>query len=112
MPVIYLPQGYKYRKHMVKEVGRLKDGRVGEKGLVQQIEHWDGSMDAVVKPKAHGIKINDPSRATTARHAEAMLEAENAHKEVRMARASGNLQWIRRADARMTRAIDRLKEME
>lgn len=45
---LYLPQGYKNRKHLVTE-GVAKTGEVSPKGTVTHAEHWDGRVAADVQ---------------------------------------------------------------
>lgn len=103
MSPLFLPQGYKDRKKVVKHVGVARTGEISPTGTVTQIEHWDGSMDAVVRPKPYGVKLKSIADGSPA-HLKAMQELEAALRELNVADRSGNVDWQRRARKRVERA--------
>jgi hypothetical protein len=103
MSALYLPEGYRQQKRVVKRWGVASTGEVSKNGTVTQIEHWDGSMDAVVKPKPFGVKLKRVAEGSPA-HLKAMQELEAALKELRVAERAGDAVWQQRARRRVEKA--------
>ena len=102
--MVLLPSDPK-RKRRIKEWGRATTGQVSPKGTVEIWEHWDGSRDAVVKPKAFRIAVKAEKDL-----APLIGELEAAIRENDLALRSKDRGWHRRSAARVNAARQRLQE--
>ena len=108
MPGVYLPEGYKQSTRERTE-GVATTGQVSPKGTVTHRDHWDGRVDATVRPATFVMRMGshvDPA------HIVAAAAVAEAAKEVRLARESGHLGWVRHATERHQEAMRRLQETQ
>ena len=108
MPVFFLPSRYKDRTHS-RTWGIAKTGQISKQGTVTQTEHWNGSMDATVRPAAFGIGLH-PMRPQSADSVAAVLELEAAIRENETALRSSDQGWRQRTARRVEVAKRRLAE--
>lgn len=105
MPLL-LPSGYKTRKQVVFD-------EKNPSARVRQIEHWDGSMDAVVRPKSFGVKLTHTDGAPVSKdHVAAIQEYEAAVRHMDTAHKVADPHWIRRAETRLRVAKERLHAVQ
>jgi hypothetical protein len=102
---MWLPEGYKQSKRKVKEWGRAQTGRVSPRGTAEVWEHWDGSRDVTVKPKAFGVRVRSQGMDLVAE----LAELEAAIRENELALRSGDAGWHRRTARRVNRAKQALQ---
>ncbi len=107
-----LREGYKTSTQSTIE-GVAKTGQVSDKGTVEQVEHWSGRVDAVVRPKALGLKLTTVDGAPLSKaHTDAIGEHQAAINELAMARASGVKQWVETVEARVKTWKSRILETQ
>jgi len=109
---LYLPEGYRDRTH-AKTDGIAKTGQVAPTGTVTHVEHWNGSMDATVRPKTVTMKVKatigaDPDPD----HVQAIAVFEKATRRLDFARHTGDQAFIMRAEQAMAVASRRLEETQ
>ena len=106
---LYLPEGYQKRTHSKTE-GIAKTGQVAPKGTVTHTEHWNGSMDATVRPRTVTMKMNTTIGADPdPDHVAAIAVFEKATRRLDFARHTGDEAFIMRAERAMTAAQKRLE---
>lgn len=82
-------------------------------GNVKQIEHWDGTMDATVRPKSYGLKLHHVSGAPANKdYIAAIAEYQTAVRMNERAQLVADPHWIRKAEARLRAAQERLQELQ
>ena len=107
MPV-YLKQGYKQSTRDRTE-GIASTGEVSPNGTVTHTDHWDGRVDATVKPQAYGMRLTPISDAPpNPAHVEAVAALQEAAEQIKYARAANDPAWIRRASHQYNQAKDRV----
>ena len=113
---LYLPEGYAKRTQSKTE-GIAKTGQVAPKGTVTHTEHWDGSVDATVRPatakmrakiRLGGVDGADPDPD----HVAAIAQFEKATRRLDFARGTGDAGFLARAEAEMYAAQRRLDETQ
>ena len=105
MPLL-LPAGYKNRKQTVFD-------EKNPSARVRQVEHWDGSMDAIVKPKSFGVKLTATDGAPASKdHIAAIHEYEAAVRHMETAHKVADPHWIRKAETRLRVAKERLQTVQ
>lgn len=113
MGVIYLPEGYKQRRHEVARYGEAATGETSQAGTVSQYEHWDGRVDATVRPKAFAVKLTQTDGApANPQLVYAIAELEEATRELDLAKKVANPQWVRYATRRQSDAKARVVECQ
>ena len=81
------------------------------RGNVKQIEHWNGSMDATVRPKSFGVKLarHTDGAPVTREYATALSEYETAVRGMEHAQLVADPHWIRKAETRLRVAKEKLQ---
>ena len=109
---MYLPEGYKKRVNAVT-VGVAKTGQVSNQGTVTQSEHWDGSMDATVKPQPVSLSMRITNGAPpNPAHVHAVAHLEKALRRLKFARVSGDPKFLERAETAVAEATRELEEAQ
>ena len=90
--------------------GVAETGETSPSGSVTLTEHWDGSVDATVRPQPIRMVVTNgaPPRA---RVVAAIAELEAATREARLAKHSGSAEWSRYATKRLKNAAAQLEEV-
>lgn len=52
----FLPEGYK-KSTRIRVDGVAATGQISPQGTVQHTDHWDGSMDAIVRPQPIALSV-------------------------------------------------------
>jgi len=106
--MVYIPERFRKGRHLKGRWGVARTGQVSKQGTVELWEHWDGSVDAVAKPAAMGIRMKaiSPSGVDSGMFA----EFEAAVREHETALRSKDSGWIGRTTQRVNRAKERLAE--
>ena len=106
---LYLPEGYQKRTQSKTE-GVAKTGQVADTGTVTHREHWNGSMDATVRPKTVTMKMNVTMGADPdPQHVQAIAVFEKATRRLDFARQSGDSSFIMKAERAMATAQKQLE---
>jgi len=92
----------------VTRVGVAKTGQVSKKGFVDQVEHWDGSMDANVHLRAMRLKVRPENGADL----EAIMEFEAAVRAHELSLQTGDMILRAQTKKRVNRAKQRLIERQ
>ncbi len=112
MTAAYLPQGYKTSTRDRTE-GVASTGQVSKKGTVTHTDHWDGRMDATVRPKALGLRVTPMSDAESdPEYVTAVAEFQKAKDQLRYAKAANDPAWIRRATHQYNQARERVQQTQ
>ncbi len=112
MTVAYLKPGYKTSTNKVVH-GVTAKGTVSPHGTVDQIEHWDGRMDAVVHTKAIRMRLTQSDGAPlTPWHSQAIGEHQKAIEELKLARAVGQPEWVSGCERRVAEWKARIIETQ
>lgn len=108
----YLRENYKQSTRDRTE-GVASTGVVSPKGTVTHTDHWDGRVDATVRPKAYGMRLAPISDAPpNPDHVAAVADLQKATAQVKYARAANDPAWIRRALHRYNQAKERVLETQ
>ena len=95
---LYLPEGYAKRTRSKTE-GVAKTGKTSTKGTVTHTEHWDGSVDATVRPGPISMKLTNPLGAPPdPDHVKAIARYEKAIRRLDFARKGNDTEFLRRAE--------------
>ena len=106
---LYLPEGYQKRTQSKTE-GVAKTGQVADTGTVTHTEHWNGSMDATVRPKTVTMKMKATYGADPdPQHVHAIAQFEKATRRLDFARHTGDESFIMRAERQMQVAQEQLE---
>lgn len=96
-----LREGYKTSTQSTTD-GVATTGQVSPRGTVEHVEHWNGRVDAVVRPKALGLKLTPVDGAPLSKaHLDAIGEHQQAINELKLARASGVKDWVTQVESRV-----------
>ena len=106
---LYLPSNYRDRTKSTT-VGVAKTGQVAPKGTVTSTEHWNGSVDCTVRPRAVTMRVKatigaDPNPD----HVHAIAGFEKATRRLDFARNTGDEGFIASAERAMMVAQERLE---
>ena len=106
---LYLPEGYQNRTRSETE-GVASTGQVAKTGTVTHTEHWNGSVDATVRPRTVTMKMKatygaDPNPD----HVRAIAAFEKATRRLDFARQAGDPSFLGRAESAMAMAQEQLE---
>jgi hypothetical protein len=113
---LYLPSDYMDRTRSKTE-GVAKTGAVAKTGTVTHTEHWDGSVDATVRPatarmkakiRLGGVDGADPDP----QHVQAIAVFEKASRRLDFARRTGDAEFVVKAERALYAAQRRLEETQ
>ena len=106
---LYLPEGYQNRTRDKTE-GVARTGQVAKTGTVTHTEHWNGSMDATVRPRTVTMKMKATMGADpNPDHVKAIAAFEKATRRLDFARQAKDHNFIAKAERAMTVAQERLE---
>jgi hypothetical protein len=106
---LYLPEGYQKRTRSKTE-GVASTGQVAKTGTVTHTEHWNGSVDATVRPRTARMKVKATMGADpNPYHVHAIAAFEKATRRLDFARKSGDKGFLVKAERAMLVAQERLE---